>query len=274
MAMLRVRWNGLATDEQSRLCFRGQLFAGLAYHVDDDGIVHALERIDEGQRAGPSDDWLALPDEGLRLDLSHMEMAGDYGPYLWRGAPVTGVVYTFDREGRCLVEEAYRDGHPADEARRAWYSSGAAQQLVQGQDGTAWFEDGGLRSKGSGETTLLNLVLRDDGCLGAINVGDASLLDLATIARMPLSDEVFLIGSGIDTARLVALSQATALAGVRRLRLSETAVGGEAIDVLAAFQGLTVLGLRKNAALRPQDAERLTALRPDVRVEYQAAEEE
>jgi hypothetical protein len=274
MAMQRVRWSALAADEAGRLCLGGQPFTGLAYRVDEEGIVQALERIDAGRRTGPSDDWLALPADGRRLDLSHLAMAGDYGPYLWRGAPVTGVVYTFHREGPCLVEEAYRDGQPTDEARRAWYPSGAPQQLVQGQDGTAWFEDGGLQSKGSGETTLLNLVLRDDGRLGAINVGDARLLDLAAIARMPLSDEVFLIGLGIDTPVLVALRQATALAAVPRLRLSETAVGPEAIDVLAAFQGLRMLGLRQNAALRPEDAGRLTALRPDVRVEYQAADEE
>ena len=272
--MPRVRWSALAADEAGRLCFQGRPFTGLAYRVDDDGIVQALERIDQGHRSGPSDDWLALPDDGQRLDLSYLAMAGDYGPYLWRGAQVTGVVYTFHREGPCLVEEAYRGGQPTDEARRAWYPSGAPQQLVQGQDGTAWFEDGGLQSKGTGETTLLNLVVRDDGRLGAINVGDAALLDLAAIARMPLSDEVFLIGNGIDTAQLVALRQATALAAVPRLRLSETAVGPEVIEVLAAFQGLQLLGLRKNAGLRPEDAARLTSLRPDVRVEYQATDEE
>ena len=274
MATQRVRLNSLATDEAGRLCFRGQPFTGMAYRVDDDGIVQALECVDAGQRTGPSDDWLALPADGRRLDLSHLDMAGDYGPYLWRGVPVTGVVYTFHRDGPCLVEEAYREGQPTDEARRAWYPSGVPRQLVQGQDGAAWFEDGGLQSKGSGETTLLNLVLRDDGRLGAINVGDAALLDLAAVARMALSDEVFLIGPGIDTPVLMALRQTTPLAAVPRLRLSETAVGPESIDVLAAFQGLKVLGLRQNAALRPEDAERLTALRPDVRVEYQAADEE
>jgi hypothetical protein len=267
--MLRVRSSALVVDDQGHLRFAGELFSGLAYRAEADGGVPAIDIIEGGRARGISDDWLDLPEGGARVDRSSLQAAGDYGPYLWHGAPVTGVVYTFDRAGPCLVEELYRDGLPTDDAMRAWYRTGALKQLVRGEEGSAWFEDGRLQAKGADDTTLLNLIVHEDGRLGGLTLADATLLDLAATAQLPLADELFLIGPAIDTALLTALRDRTALAAVPRLRLIETSAGPEVVDLLVTFEGLQELWLRQNPGLQLADAERLRALRPGCVVHFE-----
>lgn len=271
--MLRVKFSALTVDSRGVLRFGDAIYSGLAYHVDPEGVVQAIDLVEAGRTTGRSNDWLEVPEGGERVERAGLEMAGDYGPYLWRGASITGVVYSFDSRGVCGVEEIYRHGLPSNEGRRSWYPSGAPWQLLQGEDGSSWFEDGRLQSKSSGDTTLLNLVVRD-GRLSGIVAWDQSLIDIETIKRMTFADELLLIGPAIDTALLMTLSDRTALAAVPRLRLIETSVGPEVVALLKTFTGLTTLWLEKNHALRPDDAERIRSARLDWTVHYQERDDE
>jgi hypothetical protein len=267
--MLRVRSSALTTDDEGRSCYLAAPFSGLAYRVDDDGVVSALAVVEQGKITGASDDWLALPEGGSRVARTSLETAEDYGPLLWQSAPFTGVVYFFDRRGACVVEEAYVAGYATEEARRAWFASGALQRLVQGEEGSTWFEDGRLQAKGVGDTVLLNLVMGDDGRLAGLVLGDASLLDLETVRRARLADELLLIGPAIDDALLRALRDQTALGEVPRLRLIDTSVGPEGLGVVASLAGLVELWLTNNPALHADEVERYQARVPGCTVHFE-----
>jgi hypothetical protein len=265
---LRARLSALATDEEGRLCRMGVPFSGLAYCVADEGIVCEIKVVEKGTVIGPSSDWLDVG-RGRRLDRASLDLADDYGPLVWRGTPVDGVVYFFDTRGVCLVEEAYEAGQPTDAARREWYASGAPKALLRGSEGSAWFEDGRLRNRRGDGRTLLNLVVRQDGRLGGIVLQDQSLFDVATVRPMVLSDDVMLLGRGIDARLLGMLLDETELGAVPRLRLIETAIGPQDVGVLASLPGLGELWLAKNPSLSPHDADVLRARRPDCVVHYE-----
>ncbi len=265
--MRRVRSNSLTVDDRGALRLRDEIYSGLAFRVATDGVVEGIDVVEAGRTIGRSDDWLALPEGGRRVDRSTLEMAGDYGPFLWCGAPITGVVYAFDTFGVCGVEQVHRDGMPCDEGRRAWYPSGTPRQLVSGDEGSSWFEDGRLQSKRTGGTTVFNLVVRD-GRLAAIVLHDATLFDVTTVERLTFATEVLLVGPAIDATTLAALRDRTGLRDVTCLRLVETSVGPEVADLLAPLPALSTLWLTKNPALVAGDAERIRAALPRCVVHY------
>lgn len=266
----RIALSALLPDEAGLLLRDGAPFSGLAYRVGAEGIVEGIEKVEGGRVVGASSDWLDLG-AGHRLDRAHLELGDAYGPLLWRGAPVDGIVYVFDRQGVLLLEEAYDAGEPADTARREWYPSGAPKALLQGKDGSAWFEDGRLRSRRIDGTTTFNLVVREDGRLAGMTIDDRSLLDIASLEAMPLSDEVMLVGGAIDAALLQALVDGTKLASVPRLRFIQTALAADAVDVLASLPWPRELWLAKNASFGVPEAEALRARRPDFVVHDEAA---
>lgn len=266
--MRRIRTSTLTTDDNGRLSYEGARFSGLAYRVEDDGVVRELLAVSEGSVSGTSDDWLPQL-EGARLDRASLELADAYGPLLWRGAPVDGIVYTFNGQGLCLVEEAYASGQPADTARREWYPSGAPKADMRNGDGWAWFEDGRVRARATPEQTLLNLPVRDDGSLSGIVLHDPSLLDVTSVKPMAFSNEFLLTGRGVDDRLLQTLRDETGLGTVLRLHLIDTAVTPASVEVLASLKSLNELWLRRNRALGPGQVEALRARRPDGVVHYE-----
>lgn len=278
--MLRVRWSALIPDDDGRLCRSvalitrsdgrtgrfGEPFSGLVYGVDDDGIVGPIFEVNDGVVTGERDDWIAIPERGLRVDRSSLDIEEDYGPMLFGGAPFTGAAYYFEDSGACTAEVAYADGQATEVSQRAWYESGAPRELVGGGEYTSWFEDGRLQRRAVRGTVLYNLILRDDGRLGGILVADPRLFDLEAVRRLPFADELFLIGRAIDDALLRTLRDHTGLDAVPRLRLIKTSVGPAGLEVLASLAGLAALWLVKNPALRIEDAEQLQARRPGCAV--------
>ena len=269
-AMRRVRSSALTTDDEGRSCHAGAPFSGLAYRVDDEGVVREIQVLVQGAVTGVSDDWLELG-EGERLDRESLDLEDAYGPLLRRGAKVDGVVYFFDPRGACLLEETYSAGQPTDTARREWYPSGAPKALVRGADGWAWFEDGRLRARAVDGRTLLNLVVREDGGLGGIVLHDPDLFDMGTVRPMAVSKELLLTGHGIDDRLLGALRDETKLGAVTRLRLIDTAVGPEGVEILVSLPGLREVWLAKNRSLGPGQSEELRARRPDCLVHHEEA---
>lgn len=270
MALVRrVHSSVLLPDDQGRARWGGEPFTGLAYRVDKEGIVRELQVFEEGVLTGLSDDWLDVG-EGQRLDRAGLDLEDAYGPFLRGGAPVDGVVYFFGPGGACVQEEAYAAGQPTEAARREWYPSGAPKSLLRGAEGWAWFEDGRLRTKAVNGKTLLNLVERE-GALAGIVVEDAGLLDMTTVQPKTLSKDLLLVGHGIDDRVLQTLRDETKLGAVPCLRLRDTAVGPEGIEIVASLPALREVWLVKNRSLGARQAEDLTARRPDCVVHYQEA---
>jgi hypothetical protein len=225
--------------------------------------------VDQGVVTGASDDWIAIPERGARVDRSILEIEEDYGPMLFRGAPFTGAAYYFEDSGACVAEVACADGHATEVLQRAWYESGAPQEIIGGGEYTSWFEDGRLQRRAVRGTVLYNLILRDDGLLGGILVADPQLFDLEAVRRLSFADEVFLIGRAVDDDLLRTLRDHTGLDAVPRLRLIKTSVGPAGLEVLASLDGLAALWLVKNPALRAEHAEQLQARRPDCAVHFE-----
>ena len=267
----RVSSQALVRGDDDRERFQGAPYSGLAYRVNDAGVVESIDILVDGRPTQTSDDWLDSPKGGPRVLVERLDADGDYGPYFWKNHLLEGVVYTFGPAGHCLSEEVFRRGLPSADSRRAWFPSGARRQLVEGATGNSWFEDGRLESRSVGDTTQLNLTVDDDGRLRGILVADADLFDLDATARFPLAAELSLMGPTIDSAWLTRFRDRTALADVRRLHLVESGVGPEAVDFFAALEGPRELWLQNNRAFRAGDADRLRARRPDCVVHFEAA---
>ncbi|MFO0615561.1 MAG: hypothetical protein U0414_23410 [Polyangiaceae bacterium] len=273
--MLRVRWHAFVSDDQGRLVFPrdadgrpSEPFSGLAYHVEE-GVVRALLVVTDGVATGASDDWLPIPEGGLRVDASLVAEEEDYGPQLFKGAPLTGAVYDFLPTGECIAETVYVDGRPTEESERTWYPTGAPRDWVGNGEAAAWFPDGRLQRRAAGGAMQMNLIVRDDGRLGGIYLADPTLLDLDTVRRMTFSDEVLLIGPSVDASLVRALASTTTLGAVPRLRVIETGAGAEIVEVLAALPGPRAVWLSRNAGLDAEDAARLERLRPEVAVHFE-----
>lgn len=268
---LRIHAGVLGTDSSGRSTLGDALFSGLAYSVDEDGMVREIRIVEEGLPAGVSNDWLDAGGRD-RLDREVLDLADDYGPLVRGETPVDGIVYFFDRTGACILEEAYERGIAADTARREWYRSGAPRALLDADDsGSAWFEDGRLMARRLNGRTLLNLVIRDDGRLGGITLYDRALLDPASIRSTPFSDEVLLIGTGFDLAILGTLIDQTGIGAVPRLHLIKTEIGPECVDRLARLGNLQEVYLTENRLLGPQDAANLRDRKPGLVVHYEPA---
>ena len=91
----RVRSSVLTPSAGDRSLLAGTPFSGLAYKVEDNGIVREIRVFEDGAMTGVSDDWV---DSGgnARLDRAVLDLAGDYGPLVRGDEPVTGIVYFFD----------------------------------------------------------------------------------------------------------------------------------------------------------------------------------
>jgi hypothetical protein len=272
--MQRMKSSSLVADEQGRLTRGGVVFSGLAYRVREDGLLDAIDIVDEGVVQGISDDWIPSPaGGGPRVDSASLQIIEDYGPRRWQGEPLAGIAYFFRLDGTLDVEDAYVRGYATDKARRAWYASGAPRQVVQGEEGTVWFEDGRLQAKGVGDQVWLNLVVgQEDGRLRAVILNDASLFQLDSVARLAWADDVSLVGAGIDATVLAQLGGQTGLRTVRRLSVVETSVGSDGVQTLGSLASLTTLWLSRNRGLAAWDVDAVRALRPDCVVHYEPAE--
>ncbi len=270
--MQRVRSSVLTKNREDLWCLQDKPFSGLVYNITDNGLIQEVQVMQQGVNTGTTNDWLDLPNGGLRVDATHLQVEEDYGPMLFRGAPFTGIGYFFDGENHCVLEEAYQAGHPSDTARRRWYASGAWQLQLQGNDGVGWFEDGRLQYKGAGDAVFLNLVTRDDGRLGAIVLFDHNLFDVTTIQQLTYSDELLLIGPAINTELLRTLRDHTTLRSVPQLQLIDSSVGPEGIDVLVSLDGLKDLTLTNNPFLLAEHVQQIRERRPDCTVHYEQPE--
>lgn len=283
--MRRVNWSALTPDADGRLRYpggtitdpegvrryRGVPFSGLAYRVED-GVVESIAVVQEGVVSGVSDDWIDVPEGGLRVDADLLDEEEDYGPLLFKGAALTGAAYDFAASGACIEEVEYVDGRATETSQRAWYESGAPREVIGEGVYTSWFQDGRLQRRAEKGTLLFNLILRDDGRLGGIFVAEPGFFDVDTVRRIPFSDEVLLIGKAMDAEVLRSLHDHTGLRAVPRLRLIETSVGPTGVDLLVSFLGLVELWLVNNLALGPQDAEQIRRRRPECVVHFEAEE--
>lgn len=261
----RVRTSALQTDTTGRACRAGARYSGLGYRVDDEGMVCEMVVYEDGVATGVSEDWLPLV-RGVRIDRASLEIAEDYGPLLFRGAPVDGVVYDFTRDGACVREEALEFGQSTGMACNEWYSSGARRSVVNTGGGWGWFENGRLRTVATGSQLELNLLLSDEGRLRAIVLHNASLLDIETLGALSFDDEVLLTGRALDDQAVDRLFFGTGFRAVPRVRLIETAVGPLTIAYLGLMSALREVWLTRNRALNSVHAEALRRLRPDCTV--------
>jgi hypothetical protein len=143
----------------------GMPFTGLAYCFTR-GLLQKIRIVEHGVVTGVSDDWLALPDGGSRVDRSMLDPGEGYGPFMLGGAPFTGAAYDFEESGACASEVLYADGYPTETSQRAWYESGALKEIIDEGSYTSWFDDGHLERRVVDEIQLYAIITRDNGRLG------------------------------------------------------------------------------------------------------------
>ncbi len=257
-----MRAGFLVQGEDGRLHHGKNPFSGVAYHTATDGTLNAAVAILEGVIAGPSSDWLSLPDEGQRVDSAALELPEDYGPRLFRGKPFTGVAYAFTRNGYCTSEIEYAGGFATEVSERRWYVTGQPKMYVDGGEYMSWFSDGRIQRRGQRGELVYGLTTRDDGHLRELVLRDARFLDLETLSAMPATEEFQLVGAAIDTDLLRTLQTRTDIGAVRKLRLVQTRVGADGLDILARFEHLREVWFDGNPSLGLQEARRLERLRP------------
>jgi quercetin dioxygenase-like cupin family protein len=175
----RVRSSFLVPGPHGKLHHRGTPFSGLAYDVNDDGVVGPIRVVDQGVVTGISSDWIDLPRDGSRVDMQFMDPLDDYEPLRYNDERFTGVAYFFASSGECAGEWEYVAGRRTHVADHEWYKSG--RELTKGD-----------------ERGRPRLIIHDDGRLAGINFGDPARLNPAVVSRMALADDLRLIGRGID----------------------------------------------------------------------------
>lgn len=203
----------------------------------------------EGVITGPSPDWLPLPEGGLRVNSALLEMPEDYGPRLFQGRPFTGVAYAFTRNGYCTSEVEYAGGFATEVSERRWYVSGQPKMHVDGGEYTSWFPDGRIQRRGLKGELVYGLNTRDDGHLRELVLRDASFLDMEILSALTPTEEFQMLGGAVDTAMLHTLREQTDIGAVPRLRLVQTRVGAEGVEILAAFKNLREVWFDGNPGL-------------------------
>lgn len=252
--MQRVRANVLVQGDDGKLRHGETPFTGLSYRVGDDGVLSGIVVVDGGTITGPSTDWLALPEGGLRVDAASLEIVEDYGPQLFSGKPLTGIAYHFTPSGLCVAEVAHEGGYPTEVSERKWYETGQPKVLIGGGEYTSWFRDGCLERRGMGGKLVYALNTRDDGRLLGLVLEDASFLDLEVAGRLSPVEDFMLLGAAIDTAILRVLRDRTGIGAVPKLRLVRTGVGKDGVGVLASFANLGEIWLDGNPGLGLREA--------------------
>jgi hypothetical protein len=258
--------------------FLGQAgYTGLAYHVDEAGVVGRLEAFRDGFSEGASEDWLDLPEGGLRVDSGFLDMTEEGGPLLFQDQPFTGISYYFDEgDGHCVEEERVESGEI--ESGRGFFPNGKRRYETNGMDCLHWLEDGRIGAKDYQGLTVYRLTLDEAGQLFWLVLRDASLLELEVVNSLRLAADFKLSGQGVDSHVLHALSRHPDFPAIRQLRLASTDVaGGDLVDILRqdpsdplGRTGLNLTGIELvgNPGVLADDAAQLTAMRPSCAVTF------
>jgi hypothetical protein len=262
----RVKADFLIPESDGKLHFAGAPFSGLAYYVSPGHVLERIVEFSDGVAAGPSRDWLDLPPDGLRVDEESLFVAEDYGSAVFEDRTFTGIAYAFTADGRCYSETEFLGGHETETSLREWYETGEPKALIGGGEATSWLPNGRLRAKGVGVDVLLSLNTRDDGRLSSLVLYDRRLLDLETLRSLTPTDDFMMVGAAIDTEVLRALHNRTPIGTIRKLRLAETGVDRNAVEVLASFENLNELWLDRNPGLGLEDAREIELRRPGCAV--------
>lgn len=264
---MRLNAGVLATDREGLArAPNGYPYTGLAYHVDDDGVLRSISIMTQGRASGLSTDWLPLTEGGLRVDSSMLDAGHGYGPFLLHGAPFSGVAYTFDEGGACTSEVLYAEGFPTETLEREWYACGSPLRVLDHEGCTVWFEDGRIRQRAIAGELRYNVVVRENGRLVGIYMVDPQLFDIDTVRRLPFDRELMLMGDGFDTHLLATLRLQASLSSVQMLNLVRTSVGPDAVELLAGLPSLNTLRLEHTPAIGQREVARLQALRPELAI--------
>lgn len=274
--MMRLRLSILTKGEGGRVFLGPSAYTGLAYHVNEGGVVQTVEVFRDGLSAGPSEDCFELPLDGLRVDSSFLEVTEEGGPLLWQNEPFNGISYYFDDSGHCIEEELVENGEAV--SGRGYFPSGERQYESNGADCLHWLEDGRIGAKDYQGLTVFRLTLNDAGELNWLVLRDASALDLAVLYSLHLATDFKISGQGADSRVLRAIAEHPDFPTVGQLRLVSTDVeGDDLVNVLrhrrlypsgrsgVDIQGLELLG---NPGVRSEDAARLATLWPACEVAF------
>jgi hypothetical protein len=260
--MQRVRADFLVPGEDGKLRHGEAPFSGLAYQIGEDGVLSGIVAVEEGVITGPSTDWLALPEGGLRVDWASLEMREDYGPRLFRDRPFTGIAYYFTERGFCGAEMELKDGYPTEVSEREWYETGQPKVLIGGGEYMSWFPDGRLERRGMGGVQVYGLNIQDDGRLRGLVLEDATFLNLEILRRLTPTEDFMMLGAAIDADLLRFLRDQTEIGAVQKLRLVKTGIDAGGVGVLASFKNLVEIWLDRNPGLGPQEARQIEQRRP------------
>lgn len=276
--MMRLRFSAL-TKIGDRT-FLGQAgYTGLAYHVDETGVVGSLEVFRDGISEGASEDWLGLPEGGLRVDSGFLELTEEEGPLLFRNQPFTGISYYFDEgDGHCVEEERVESGEV--ESGRGFFPSGKRQYQSNGMDSLHWLEDGRIAAKDYQGLTVYRLTLDEAGKLFWLVLRDASALDIDVVNSLRLAADFKLSGQGVDSSILRAIAGHPDFPTIRQMRLASTDVAGDdLVDILRRepadppgrggleLNGLELVG---NSGVLAHHAAQLAAMWPSCAVTFSA----
>lgn len=268
--MLRIRSNFL-TMEDNKLSFEGSLFSGLSYDVGHEGLVEGVSIVEEGVRIGMSDDLVALPENGLRVDEEYLEELEDYGPATYQGVGFVGVGYLFSSDGQCESEAIYENGFAGIKHTRTWYLTGEPESVLINGVRTSWSIEGSLMMKSTPKGTVFNLRFSDEDHIIGIIVKENDLVDFAVLSRFGLGEELTLVGSTVDTRFLRELHRQLDLTGLRALKFSETSIDASFIEVVLLLEDLVKLALDDNGIISRADALRFKQQRPKCTILFNDA---
>lgn len=235
--------------EGGRLMHGGSAFTGVAYEVDEHGVVTSNFEVADGMCGAPYEQW----DSDIKRVCHDVLVEREQGRFYLFGKPFCGTTYRFEsrepNQGRLLVEYCYSPDCGM-EVRRKWYHSGQLKleerETSRGCETEEWFENGGRSSL---STRDFRISFTEDGKLFLLHLARGYPAD-EFAPPYDIGDRLHLSGDAVDDGLLESLGN---LRGVQHLSLRSTKVSSEGLQAFSICDGLARLQTDRNQSLRSTD---------------------
>ncbi|GHA55071.1 hypothetical protein ACFFLZ_12495 [Photobacterium aphoticum] len=230
---MRVKESALSVVD-GELYFESKLYSGVVYSIVDDMVVNVYF-VRDGRREGFHDDDLNIYDYDLAIDISTYDDI-DEEPFYYKGNLFTGVAYDFDGDF-CVGAQSFEDGYILTTV--SWFKSGNIGYYESFHHGVSEFSTWSIDGKRCSyklfidafrlesdfdENNKIKRLSMFGGNYKTISkcYDKFKFLIIEDFENMPLSENLYLSGDGIDMDIIESVINSSEFINVKKVTLSNT----------------------------------------------------